>query len=135
MGPLTMFWPEKKLKVMYSKMVHNTCASHMLDRVATVILEKKSKTKPRSLIKVFFETNVNNWKKFDGRTRREFPMPCDTRWGTWLSCVTFLTQNLKPSLSFLKLFEQGIYVVKTVSFLGDSALITEMGHIYFFWNL
>ena len=125
----------KQLKDIYSKTLQITCVSHMLARVATVILEQKLKTKTRSLLKAFIKifkssTDLNNWKKFDGRTLQAFPMPCGTRWGTLLSCVAFLTQNIKLILAFLKTLEQRTYVEKTVYLMGDSALITEMEHIY-----
>ena len=85
----------------------------------------------KAFIKIFkSSTNVNKWKKFDGRKRQAHTMPCDTRWRNWLSCVAFLTQNFKPLLAFLKTLEQGAYVEKAVNLMGDSAFITEMGLIY-----
>ena len=116
---------------MYSKMVHITCVNHMLARFATVILEQISKTKTRSLINAFnkiFKSSIN-WRNPDGRTRQAFPMPCDTRWWTWLSCVAFLSQNFEPLLVFLQTLEPVTYVEKEVNFMGSS-LITEKWQIY-----
>ena len=81
----------------------------------------------KCFVKIFKSSSrVSQWRKISHST---FPIPCDTRWGTWLNSLNDVTQNLKKTQRVCAIVTTN-FSKQTKTLLDDQDLIVEVGHIY-----
>ncbi len=96
----------KALSAIYTKMLHVTCFSHMLNRISISLVEYADVNNLVSCIKKVFNkcpSRKKAWKTFNCQEERDgFPVPVVTRWGTWLKSVAFICKNWMDLIKFLE---------------------------------
>lgn len=97
------------LKVLYPKMVHVTCTSHGLHRVAEQIRIQFSKVdKLVANVKQVFKKAPYRVQKFhtDAPNISLPPEPILTRWGTWISAVLYYSENFQTVKNIIESFDE-----------------------------
>ncbi|VVC36118.1 Ribonuclease H-like domain,Domain of unknown function DUF659, partial [Cinara cedri] len=97
------------LKVLYPKMVHVTCTSHGLHRVAEQIRIQFPKVdKLVANVKRVFKKAPYRVQKFhtDAPNISLPPEPILTRWGTWISAVLYYSENFQTVKNIIESFDE-----------------------------
>ena len=90
------------LKMTYTDLIHITCFSHMLSRVLTAIPETRPGAKKLVQLYTNFEKSPRraNFLANHGEKKLKYPIPVETRRGTWLDSVCFISDNWKQLMQF-----------------------------------
>ncbi|KAL4083671.1 hypothetical protein QTP88_028987 [Uroleucon formosanum] len=97
------------LKVLYPKMVHVTCSSHGLHRVAEQIRIQFPKVdKLVANVKRVFKKASYHVQKFhtDAPNISLPPEPILTRWGAWISAVLYYSENFQTVKNIIESFDE-----------------------------
>ena len=93
-----MLSARKTLKDLYPKLIHTTCLAHGLHRVVETIREQNPEVNKLISVgkKIFLKApkRVDAFKKHLPGVSLP-PEPVSTRWGTWLSAVTWYVKNFE----------------------------------------
>jgi hypothetical protein len=95
----------RNMKTMYPKMLHVTCVSHMLHRVAEKILESSPRVLEvtKYIGKVFKNSSSRNlaWQSFKDKNLPKYEIPVRTRWGSWLRSARFISKHWTDMIDYL----------------------------------
>lgn len=123
----------RNLGVFYPNLLHVTCLAHALHRVAEAVRasSKNVNNLVSSVRKVFVKapTRVELYKSMNPELKLP-PEPVLTRWGTWLTAVSFHADNFKAITSVIeRLDEDSAAITKAKETARDPQLGQELAFI------
>lgn len=122
------------LKVLFPNMIHLTCLAHALHRIAEEVrgLYPEVDSLVSSVKKVFVKapSRVQVFKEIAPDIQLP-PKPILTRWGTWISAVSYYCTNFEEVTRVLTSFsdEEAISIRKSKSLLSSSKIKNELTFI------
>ena len=123
------------LNVLFTKMIHLTCVTHMTARVSSSILDANPEVNElvKNIKKVFEKSpmRVNTYISYDGKQLPKFPLPMITRWGTWLNAACYISKywnDLKNYLATIRPSESSA-AAKAVKLMREEGILKAIGEV------
>ena len=84
----------REIKKTFPKMEHITCFPHTLARVLCAIKDSSpSVTKMVKFVTKFFHNSTRRVSDWSIVCSKKYPTPVETRWGTWIDAVIYISEN------------------------------------------